>query len=88
MIYDWYLIFNKAAFEATGLVSKAYTLDLEDIGEKTILVTQGNYISILYEGVLLSLDMIDENPFAFDGHAIYLDANGDVHLGIEVLDED
>lgn len=84
MIYDWYLIFNLDEFEALGLVSKSYTLDLEDIGEKTILVTKGNYISMLYEGVLLSVQMVDKNPFPFDGHAVYVDDDSNVYLGIEV----
>lgn len=84
MIYDWYLIFNKAEFEALELPSKEYTLNLEDIGEKTILVTQGNFVSILYEGVFLPLEMNTKNPFEFDGHAIYVDNNDDVYLGVEV----
>lgn len=85
MTYDWYKIFNEGEFEALDLVSKSYTLDLEDIGEKTILVTKGNYLSILYEGIFLSADLNDKNPFAFDGHAIFRDSeSGDVYLGIEV----
>lgn len=84
MTYDWYLIFNKAEFEALELPSKEYTLNLEDIGEKTILVTQGNFVSILYESVFLPLEMNTKNPFEFDGHAIYVDDNDDVYLGVEV----
>lgn len=83
MTYTWYKIFNKTEFEALGLVSKAYTLNLEDLGEKTILVTKGNYISMVYEGVQLVLQLNSKNPFEFDGHACYLDTDtNDVYLGI------
>ena len=82
MIYDYYKIFNKTEFEALDLVSKTYTLDLEGIGESEILVTKGVELGITYDGVFLSLNMNDENPFEFDDHAIYIDANDDVWLGV------
>ena len=83
MTYNWFKIFNKTEFLATGLVSKAYSLNLENIGLKEILVTIGNYLGMTYEGVFLTLKD-DENPFMFDGHAIYIDSNNDVFLGILV----
>lgn len=83
-MYDWYKIFNHDEFLALDLVSKAYTLNLEDIGRKTILVTRGNYTSIIYDGVILSLNMNDKNPFTFESKAIYIDANKDVFLGVAV----
>jgi hypothetical protein len=82
--YDWYKIFNKTEFEALGLVSRMYSLVLEEIGLKEILVTKSNYLSLTYEGIFLSLAVNDKNPFEFEGHAIYLDDNNDVFLGIEV----
>lgn len=88
MIYNWYKIFNKTEFEALGLVSKTYSLNLEDIGNKDILVTKGNYISIQYETVTLPLNLNSKNPFPFEGHAIYIDDSNDVWLGIEVPGED
>lgn len=88
MTYTWFKIFNTADFDATGLTSKTYTLNLEGIGEKDILVTKGVGYGITYEDIFLSLNLNDENPFAFEGHAIYVDANDDVYLGIEVVDED
>lgn len=84
MEFTWFKIFNSDEFEATGLVSKTYTWFLEGIGQKDILVTKGVAIGMTYEGVFLSLNMSDENPFIFDGHAIYIDANNDVFLGIEI----
>lgn len=84
MTFTWFKIFNRAEFIALDLVSKVYILDLDGIGEKEIMVTKGNTYGILYEGVFLSLELQDQNPFAFDGHAIYVDANNDVFLGIEV----
>lgn len=84
MTYDWYKIFNKTEFEALGLVSKTYELNLEDIGDSEILFTKGNYISIIYKEVTLVLDLNDKNPFEFDSHAIYIDENDDVFLGVLV----
>lgn len=81
-LFDAYKIFNLAEFEATGLVSRTVSAFLEGIGQRDILITKGNAVSILYEGVFLSLNLGNDNPFEFDGHAVFLDPNGDVWLGI------
>lgn len=87
MTYLWFKIFNIDDFAALGLVSRTYTLDLEGVGQKDILVTKGVNYGLTYEGVFLSLEMSDLNPFPFDGHAIYVDSHNNVYLGIEE-DED
>lgn len=84
MIYNWFKIFNLTEFEALDLVSKNYHLDLEGLGEKDILVTKGNGVSILYEGIFLTVNLNAKNPFPFEGHAVYIKENNDVYLGIEV----
>lgn len=86
MIYSWYKIFNKIEFEALGLVSRTYTLNLEGIGQREILVTKGNFISALYDGVHLVLGLNDKNPFEFEGHAIFLDESNDVWIGVLIED--
>lgn len=88
MIYRWFKIFNTNEFDALNLVSKTYTFVLEGIGLKSVLVTKGMGYGITYDGVFLSLNLNDLNPFEFDGHAIYVDADDNVYLGIEVPDED
>ncbi len=85
--YQWYRIFNLAEFEALALPSFTYTLALEDRGQFDILVTKGNLVSIIFEGVMIPVNFNSKNPFEFDGHASYLMDNGDVYLGIEVPDE-
>ncbi len=82
MIYEWYKILSLTAFNLAGLVSQELTLELENIGQKTILVTKGNLTSILYEGIFLSANLGDKNPFEFENHAIYVDSNDDLWLGI------
>jgi hypothetical protein len=83
MIYKWYKIFNLTEFEALGLVSKEYILNLSGIGQKSIMVYKGNETSIQYMGVTLPIQLNTKNPFEFDGHAVYLDiATDDVYLGI------
>lgn len=86
MIYTWYYIFNADDFNAEGLVSQTYTVILEGIGQKDILVTKGNFLGLTYEGVFLPLEMNDKNPFEFDSHAIYVDSNQNVFLGIAVAE--
>lgn len=87
MIFTWFNIFNKTEFEATGLVSWELERLLEGIGKVDILVTKGRNISITYDEVLLSIGVTDANPFIFEGYAVYLDANNDVWLGIQVEEE-
>jgi hypothetical protein len=94
MTFTWFKIFNLTEFEALGLVSRTYTQVLEGIGQKDVLVTKGECVSILYEGIFLPLQLNDINPFIKNAddetevaHAIYIDANDDVYLGIEEPDE-
>jgi hypothetical protein len=83
MNYNWFKIFNRTEFDALELTSKTYTLFLEGVGEKDILVTKGNYYGMTYEGIFLCLQMGDVNPYVMDGHAAYLDeATDDVYLGL------
>lgn len=78
----WYKIFNLTEFEALGLVSKSYLLDLEALGQKEILATKGNLVSIVYEGIFLPINLEGNNPYSIDDHSVYLDANNDIWLGV------
>ncbi len=82
MIYDWYFVFNLDEFIATGLVSKSVQLKFPSTGLETILITQGNLVSILFRDVFLSLDLNDKNPFEFDGFAVATNDDGDICIGI------
>lgn len=84
MQYTWFKIFNRTEFEALALVSKTYAVNLQGLGEKEILVTKGVGIGMLYDGVFLSLELNDANPYAFDDRAIYVDEADDVYLGVAV----
>lgn len=90
MIFEWFKIFNLDEFEALDLVSKMYTQIIEGIGQKEILVTKGDCVSMLYEGVFLPIQLNDINPFIKDGegetepnYAVYIDSENNVYLGIE-----
>lgn len=85
-MFTWYQIFNLSEFEALSLVSKEYTFNLENVGEKTILVTKGNGVSLTYEGIMLMINLNGKNPFEFDDHAVYIDDNNNVFLGLPVED--
>jgi len=80
--YTAYKLFNLTEFNALGLVSRKLTLFLGTLGQKEILITKGNLVSILYEGILLGINLNDKDPFEFEDHAVFLDINDDVWLGI------
>jgi hypothetical protein len=82
MIYTWYYIFNLDEFNSTGLVSKNYTVVLDQIGQREILVTKGNLTGILYEEEFLPISLNDKNPFEFELKAVYVDDSNQVWLGL------
>lgn len=83
MIFNWFLIFNLTEFLATNLVSRTYELELEGVGIKEILVTNGKTVALTYEDVMLSLNLNGKNPFIFEGHAVFLDTvTQNVYLGL------
>lgn len=57
------------------------------VGQKDILITRSNEVSIVYEDVFLPVVFRGQNPYSFAGtdktYAVYLDDNNDVWLGIE-----
>lgn len=87
-LFNWFLIFNRLEFDLTGLVSRKYSVTLDGIGDKDILVTRGNLLSMTYEGVMVSLDTnppVDAPftaPFIFDNLGMMQTTNGDVYLGV------
>lgn len=86
MIYNWYKVYNLDTFNAEDLVSKELELSFEGLGLKTILITKGNYTSILFDDVFLPISLNDKNPFEFEDRAVYLDANNDIWAGVAVED--
>ncbi len=82
--YDAYKIINIDEFEALDIPSRKITVVLGTLGLKDILVTKGNYISILYDGIFLSLNLNDKNPFEFGGNAIFVDPDNNLWLGLPV----
>jgi hypothetical protein len=81
-MFNWYRLFNLDDFLGLALPSYSFTVDLVGIGEKDILVTKGNYTSIVYEDAFLSINLNDTNPLRFGENAVFLDDNSDVWLGI------
>lgn len=84
MIFNWFRIFNLTEFLSTELVSVSYRLELENVGIKEILVTQGNEISLTYEDTMLMVAEAD-TVFTFNGKAAYWSSvTDDVYLGLPV----
>ncbi len=83
--FNFYKIINKAEFEATGLKSREVTVILEGLGQKTVLVAHQMLFSLIYDGVILPVDLEGaSNPFEFGGYAAYLDSADDVWLGVPI----
>lgn len=85
-MFSWYRLFSNIEFLATGLVSFDATIVLDGLGQKNILITRGNLVSITYEGTMLSINMNGKNPFRYNDLAVFLDPNNDVWLGIYSAD--
>ncbi len=91
MIFDWYKIFNLTEFNALDLVSKTYSATLEDIGDEDFLVVKGNLTSVVYQDVMLPIQLNGENPVVREGdddtYGVFLDvATQDVYVGIRTDD--
>lgn len=85
-MFNWYRVFNLQAFLDSGLVSKEATLAVDGTGDKEILITRGNTVSMLVDDLLLPLNLNAKNPFRFGERAIFLDTFGDVWLGVYSAD--
>lgn len=84
MGYTWFKIFNKTEFEAKDIPSESVTMFLVGKGQKTILITKGDSLSIVFDGVMLPIKFADKNPWADSGYAVFIDEAQDVYLGFEV----
>lgn len=80
--FNWYRLFNLDQFLALDLVSTEVVVSFEALGDKSIMVYQGNRTSIVYEGDMLSIGLNDRNPFRIGARAVFLDPNRDVWLGL------
>jgi hypothetical protein len=84
MQYTWYFIINKTEFDELGLVSLPLQLILSGVGLRDVLLTKGNFLSVLSEGVFLPINMNDRNPFPAEDHAVYLDESNNIWLGLPI----
>lgn len=81
-VFNWYQVFNREAFLEAEIPSREYPLFIDGIGQKTVLVTKGVGVSILYDDVFLMIGLNDKNPFRVENYAVYVDELHDVWLGI------
>lgn len=84
MNYDWFKIFNHQEFLKTGLTSRNLNLFLSEYGQRQVMITRGDLVSLVLDDVILPVEFMGKNPYVRDGRAIYKDENGDVFLGFEV----
>ncbi len=82
-LYTSYKIINLNDFEALNLPSRKITANFDGIGIMDILITKGNCVSLLFDGVFLSLNLNNKNPFEFEDYAAFLDPDDNIWLGIK-----
>ncbi len=82
--YDWYNIFSYTDFVDSGLVAQTLLLELEDLGRKSFYITKGNTVAVSYDDAFLPVNLLEQNPYAQNGYAVYLDADDEVWFGFEV----
>ena len=83
MEYAWYKIFSYSEFFYGAPDSMSLTLDLEDIGERTIHVFRGRFVCVLFEETFMPVNFEGQNPFKVSPYAVKLEDDF-VWLGVEV----
>ena len=84
MIVNWYNVGNKAIFEAKGIPQEEKTLDLEDLGEVSVVFLAGYNFGVIFNGEMLIPYMNGRNPFNKNETTCYVDENQDVWVGYAV----
>ncbi len=64
-------------------MQRTLKLTLQDLGEKTFLITQGATTAVLFEDKFLPVEFLGRNPYVQDDTAIYRLGN-DIYIGFEV----
>lgn len=84
MGFTWFKVFNKEEFEAKDVPSENVTMIFEGKGQKSFMITKGDSVSIVIDGVMLPVKFANKNPWSDSGFAVFLDDAQDVYLGFEV----
>ncbi len=79
---NWFNIINYDDFTAEDLVSKKLEFDMGSLGVREILVTKGETVGILFDGVFISTFLNNTNPSAFSNLLVFVDDNDDIWLGV------
>lgn len=81
--YNWYKLFALPDWISEGLVARSLVVQLEDRGRERFEITQGNTTAIRHDDTFLPLNFLDQNPYARDGKAVYVDPSDNVWFGFE-----
>lgn len=84
MIVNWYNVGNKAEFEAKGIPQEEKTLNLEDMGQTSVVFLAGVEFGIIFNGEMLIPYLNGRNPFYRNKTTSYVDENQDVWVGYAV----
>lgn len=80
----WYNIgIKKNEWIAKGIPQEVLNLDLEDLGEKEIVLINGFNFSVIFEGDMLTPDLNGRNPFYKEKTSCYVDPEtSEIWVGI------
>lgn len=84
MSVNWYKVGNKNEFLKKEIPQEEKTLDLEDLGETSVIFLAGFEFSIIFNGEMLIPSLNGRNPFYRNETTSYVDENGDVWVGYAV----
>lgn len=84
MIVNWYNVGNKDEFLKKGIPQEEKTLELEDLGEVSVVFLAGFTFSIIFNGEMLTPKLNGRNPFYRNETTSYIEENGDVWVGYAV----
>lgn len=80
-MFNWYRLINQDEFLASGLPSYKFEVELIGIGLKEIMITHGNFVSILVDDIFLPINLNSKNPYRYGERAVSLDENNDIWVG-------
>ena len=83
MSWNYWKVYTVKEFEVQNVPQVTITRDLDTLGTVEISFFQGFNLSVLFQGVILTPNLNDRNPFDKNGVAAYTDEKGQILVGKE-----
>lgn len=83
MSWNYWNVYTVEKFEVQNVPQVTITRDLDTLGIVEISFFKGFNLSVLFQGVILTPNLNDRNPFYKNGVAAYIDEKGQIWVGKE-----